>query len=98
MHDLIASDRRNPTVNAYGPLFGSPEYSTDVYPILDPKNHTLTSFKAPVPDPDMPESLAPGHAAQVSPMLPSAYWGNEKIWDTRANNHNDMIDRQGRVW
>ena len=23
LHDLIASDRRNPTVNAYGPLFGS---------------------------------------------------------------------------
>ncbi|HEY4982268.1 MAG TPA: carboxypeptidase-like regulatory domain-containing protein, partial [Pseudolabrys sp.] len=29
LHDLIASDRRNPTVNAYGPLYGSPEYSTD---------------------------------------------------------------------
>ena len=28
LHDLIASDRRNPTVNANGPLFGSPEYST----------------------------------------------------------------------
>ena len=27
LHDLIASDRRYPTVNAYGPLFGSPEYS-----------------------------------------------------------------------
>ena len=24
LHDLISSDRRNPTVNAYGPLFGSP--------------------------------------------------------------------------
>src|SRR6266568_6867817 len=30
LHDLIASDRRNPTVNAYGPLFGSPEYATDI--------------------------------------------------------------------
>ena len=34
LHDLIASDRRHPTVNAYGPLFGSPEYSTDIMPIL----------------------------------------------------------------
>ena len=29
LHDLIASDRRYPTVNAYGPLYGSPEYATD---------------------------------------------------------------------
>jgi hypothetical protein len=98
LHDLVASDRRHPTVNAYGPLYGSPEYSTDVYPILDPKTHTVTNFLAPVRDPDMPESLGPGHAAQAAPMAPSAYWGNEKIWDTRANNHNGMIDRYGRVW
>ena len=42
LHDLIASDRRYPTVNAYGPVFGSPEYSTDVIPILDPTTHTVT--------------------------------------------------------
>ena len=42
LHDLIASDRRNPTVNAYGPLYGSPEYSTDNMPILDPKTHKVT--------------------------------------------------------
>ncbi len=30
LHDLIASDRRYPTVNAYGPLYGSPEYSSDM--------------------------------------------------------------------
>ena len=27
LHDLISTDRRNPTVNAYGPLYGSPEYA-----------------------------------------------------------------------
>ncbi len=27
-HDLISSDRRNPTVNAHGPLYGSPENSS----------------------------------------------------------------------
>lgn len=98
LHDLIASDRRNPTVNAYGPLFGSPEYATDVMPILDPKTHTVTTFRMPVRDPDMPEALGPGHAASVEPLQPSAYWGEEKIWDTRANNHNSMFDRKGRVW
>ena len=98
LHDLIASDRRNPTVNAYGPVYGSPEYSTDNMPILDPKTNQVTFFKMPVQDPNMPESLGPGHAASIKPMQPSAYWGEEKIWDTRANNHNAMFDRQGRVW
>ena len=31
-------------------------------------------------------------------MAPSAYWGNEKIWDTRINNHNSMFDKKGRLW
>ena len=98
LHDLIASDRRNPTVNAYGPLYGSPEYSTDVMPILDPKTHKVTTFKMPVRDADTPEALGPGHAAQAKPMAPSPYWGDEKIWDTKANNHNAMFDKKGRVW
>ena len=37
LHDLISSDKRNPTVNAYGPLYGSTEYATDHLPVLDPK-------------------------------------------------------------
>jgi hypothetical protein len=98
LHDLISSDRRYPTVNAYGPLYGSPEYSTDLYPILDPKTHTVTTFKAPVRDADTPEALGPGHAALAKPMAPSPYWGDEQIWDTKANNHNGMFDKQGRVW
>jgi hypothetical protein len=32
LHDLVASDRRDPTVNAYGAIYGSPEYSTDNLP------------------------------------------------------------------
>lgn len=98
LHDLISTDKRNPTVNAYGLLFGSPEYSTDVLPILDPKTNTVSTFKAPVRDPDMPESLGPGHAAELKPLQPSAYWGDEKIWSNRINNHNSMFDSQGRLW
>ena len=67
LHDLISSDRRNPTVNAYGPLYGSPEYSTDKMPILDPKTHKVSYFKMPVADPKMPVSLGPGHAGAVKP-------------------------------
>lgn len=98
LHDLISSDRRNPTVNAYGPLYGSPEYATDNMPILDPKTNKVTFFKMPVRDPGMPESLGPGHAAALKPLQASAYWGDRQIWDTRANNHNSMFDAKGRVW
>src|SRR5262249_53893979 len=87
LHDLIASARPNPAVNASGPLSGSPKSSTDTMPILDPKANKVTFFKMPVRDPAMPESLGPGHAGSVKPLAASAYWGDEKLWDTRANNH-----------
>jgi hypothetical protein len=97
-HDLISSDRRYPTVNAYGPVYGSTEYSTDIIPILDPVKHTAVNIVAPIRDANTPEALGPGHAASDKLMQPSPYWGAEKIWDTKANNHNGMFDRKGRVW
>ena len=98
LHDLISSDRRKPTVNANGPLYGAPEYSTDKMPILDPKTHKVSYFKMPVADPNMPVSLGPGHAGAIKPTQPSAYWGDEILWDTKANQHNAMFDDKGRVW
>ena len=71
LHDLIASDRRYPTVNAYGPLFGSPEYSTDLMPMLDPKTHQVTTFKMPVRDPNMPATLGPGQASSRWRLRPT---------------------------
>jgi hypothetical protein len=98
LHDLISSDRRYPTVNAYGPLYGSPEYSTDNMPILDPKTNKVSFFKMPVRDLEMPVSLGPGHAGTIKPAADSPYWGSNVLWDTRANNHNSMFDKQGRIW
>ena len=98
LHDLISSDRRHPTVNANGPLFGSPEYSSDLLPILDPIKNVATTFKAPVRDPQMPLNLGPGHAAGLDPTMPSPYWDNERIWETRVNNHNSMFGKDGRLW
>ena len=31
-------------------------------------------------------------------MAPSPYWGDEKLWDSKVNNHNSMFDRKGRLW
>jgi hypothetical protein len=98
LHDLIATDKRNPTVNAGGPVYGQPEYSMGYMPIVDPKTNTATMFKAPIRDANMHENLGPGHAAMVKPLGPSAYWGDEKIWEAYFNNHNSMLDEKGRVW
>jgi hypothetical protein len=92
MHDLISTDRRDPTVNPYGKLFGSPELSTDDFPVLDPIKNVATTFHAPVRDADTPgEDRIPNGA-------PSPYWGDELIWNSKANTHNPMLDEKGRVW
>ena len=92
MHDLSGTDRRDPTVNGYGPLYGAPELSTDEIPILDPVANTSTVFHAPVRDEDTPTT----NSAPV--VAPSPYWGDEAIWDSKANIHNPMLDQVGRVW
>ncbi len=92
MHDLSGTDRRDPTVNGYGLLYGSPELSTDEFPILDPIANTATSFMAPVRDTDTTSTF------EDPVVMPSAYWGDERIWDSRANTHNLMLDAEGRVW
>jgi hypothetical protein len=91
MHDLISTDKRNPTINANGKLYGSPEESTDFAPILDPVTHTRSSFKNSVRDPKTPSSLS-------SPMAPSPIWGDRPIWDSQTSMHNPMFDEKGRVW
>lgn len=91
MHDLISTDRRKPTINANGKLYGAPEESTDYFPVLDPNTHTATQIKHPVRDPKTPSSKA-------SPMAPSPYWGPAPIWDSQTSIHNQMMDEKGRVW
>ena len=92
MHDLSGTDRRNPTVNGYGLLYGAPELSTDEFPILDPVRNSATIFPAPVRDADTPST------SETPPTAPSPYWGSEIIWNSKANAHNPMLDADGKVW
>jgi hypothetical protein len=91
LHDLVSTDRRNPTLNANGLIYGSLELSADYLPVLDPVRHTTSKVPLTVRDPATP---AP------SPLMPapSPYWGNEPIWNSQANVHNAMFDHLGRVW
>ncbi len=92
LHDLSGTDRRNPTVNGYGKIYGAPELSTDDFPVLDPLANRATTFKAPVRDPDTPS------AGEDPVDAPSPYWGEQVIWNSQANAHNPMLDHTGRVW
>jgi len=91
LHDEIATDKRKPTVNANGPLYGATELSTDFVPVLDPVRHKATEIKHPVRDPKTP-------SAKTDPLSPSPYWGAEPIWDSQSNQHNPMLDEKARVW
>ena len=93
IHDEIASDKRDPTVNANGPVYGV-NISNDELAILDPVTHVATNLKVPLwADP-----------ATVRPMIapsmpvPSRFFGEELIWNDPANPHNPMMDQKGRVW
>jgi hypothetical protein len=91
LHDAIASDKRNPRVNANGPIYGSPEESTDLVPVLDPVAHRAYDIKHPYRDPKTP-------SAADLPAGPSVYWGDEPLWDGHTSIHNPIIDERGRVW
>ena len=91
LHDEIATDKRNPTVNANGPIYGAAELSGDYVPVLDPVKHMAARIAVPVRDAS--STIVPGNVLQ-----PSAYWGSEQIWNSKAHVHNPMLDHKGRVW
>ena len=91
LHDAISTDKRNPTVNANGLIYGSPEESSDFVPVLDPVHNTTKLIKHPYRDPATP-------SAKDDPRGPSVFWGDEAIWDGHTSIHNPMMDEKGRVW
>jgi hypothetical protein len=90
LHDEISTDKRNPRVNANGLIYGSAEESRDYLPVLDPVHHTISRVNVPYRAPDTP--------GQPKPLQPSAFWGDEAIWDSHTTVHNPMFDGQGRLW
>ena len=91
LHDEVSTDKRNPTVNANGKIYGSPEESSDDIPVLDPVKNTASLIHEPYMDPKTP-------SAKDAPMGPSVFWGDEAIWDGHTSIHNPMMDEKGRVW
>ncbi len=92
LHDVVSTDRRDPRVNAKGPVYGALELSQDYLPVLDPRSHTASRVPLTVRDTSMPPAQSPRGGA------PSAYWGDTVVWTSKANVHNPMFDEKGRVW
>ena len=91
LHDVVSTDRRNPTLNANGLLYGALELSADYLPVLDPVGHEAGRVPLTVRDPNTP-------ATSAKIPAPSAYWGDEPIWTSKSNVHNPMFDEKGRMW
>ncbi len=91
MHDLYATDERDPTVNGYGPVWGN-DFNNNAIMKLDPKLNTVESIPLPFRDPDELRKMT------QSMERPSLYFGDELIWDERGGSHVKNVDRKGRVW
>jgi hypothetical protein len=94
LHDLTVTDKRKPTVNGYGSMYGAAELSTDDLPVLDPVRNVKTTMKVPLADP----KYAPSSALANRVLAPSPYFGDEQVWDSQVNAHNPMMDQDGRVY
>ncbi len=66
LHDVVSTDRRNPTVNADGPIYGALELSADYLPVLDPVTHAASRVPLTVRDPKTPPAQEPADAGRVA--------------------------------
>ena len=92
IHDLISTDKREPTLNASGPVYGL-DFGRDYLTILDPVEGTTSEIKIPVRRNANNRSYYP-----LSVPVASVLSGEDPIWVAPANPHNPMMDGKGRVW
>ncbi len=92
LHDEISTDRRNPTLNANGLIYGAPEASSDFIPWLDPVDNRSGLIKTEWRDAKTPTTKT------LPQFNQSPYWGSEAIWDSHTDIHNPWMDEKGRVW
>ncbi|MES2624635.1 MAG: carboxypeptidase-like regulatory domain-containing protein [Pseudomonadota bacterium] len=94
MHDEISTDKNNPTVNAYGPIYAvSAGHGT--LNVVDPI--TNDAYKMVIPTREDPRVVTSRFPPAANP---SNFWGMEHLWglENPADPHNPMMGPDGRVW
>ncbi len=95
LHALISTDKRNPSVNANGPVYGA-EWSGGVLAVVDPVKNTAPQVKVPYPNPEeLPRQVTWSPQNQLAPSL---YFGDELVWNDPVNPGAITMDDRGRVW
>ncbi len=86
IHDEVSTDKRDPTVNAGGPVYGV-DIGQDYLWILNPSTHSVSKHKVPT------------RGDWDTPWAEQKYGlGSWEVYDNPANPHNPMMDAQGKVW
>ena len=95
LHALISTDKRNPTVNGGGPVYGA-EWSGGDLAIVDTAKNTAKLVQVPLPD-ESQRSKQVLFSPQ-SQLYPSMYFGDELVWKDPINPGPIAMDGRGRVW
>jgi hypothetical protein len=97
LHDTFVTDKRNPTQNPYGLVFGG-DYNEGIVTVLDPVKNTSEVVRIPPFDND-PNNQAERSRRAISKIEhPSIYWGEEQIYDEVQKTEVKHVDAQGRLW
>jgi hypothetical protein len=94
MHDEITTDKNDPTVNGYGPVYAV-SAGHGKLTVLDPIDND--SYEITIPT---REDARKVQSRFPPPAMPSNFWGTQHLWglENPADPHNPMMDRKGRVW
>jgi hypothetical protein len=94
IHDVTSTDRRNPTMNANGVVYGSAA-GTHSLVMLDPSTNKPEEIKIPTLQ---DRKTIPAYAS-TGVGYPSPYFGETRVWgDLLTSPHNPMMDQKGNVW
>jgi hypothetical protein len=94
MHDVISTDKNNPTVNAFGPIYAvSSGHGT--LEVIDPV--TNDNYKYVIPTREDAREVS---SRFPPPGNPSNFWGMQHLWGVEhpSDPHNPMMGPDGRVW
>jgi hypothetical protein len=95
VHGIGVTDKRHPSVNAYGPIYGG-EWSQGSFVTVDPLKNTKGSIPIAIKDEGERASM-PTWSPQTI-LAPSPVWGEEILWKDPVNAHAPTFDAKGNVW